>query len=74
MTCPATGPAVEREHPMRMTRSTSGPRRAEAEAQAVSVRSRAKGDEGVLPFAGFLERVKTEIATRALAVKIEKKV
>ena len=46
----------------------------EAEAQAVSVRSRAKGDEGVLPFAGFLERVKTEIATRALAVKIEKKV
>jgi len=45
----------------------------EAEAQAVSVRSRAKGDEGVLPFADYLERVKTEIATRALAVKVEKK-
>ncbi len=44
----------------------------EAEAQAVSVRSRAKGDEGVLPFAAFLDRVKTEIATRALAVKVEK--
>lgn len=46
----------------------------EAEAQAVSVRSRAKGDEGVLPFATFLERVKTEIATRALAVKGEKSI
>ncbi len=45
----------------------------EAEAQAVSVRSRAKGDEGVLPFADYLERVKTEIATRALALKAEKK-
>ncbi len=41
----------------------------EAEAQAVSVRSRAKGDEGVLPFAAFIERVKSEIATRALPVK-----
>jgi threonyl-tRNA synthetase len=39
----------------------------EAEAQAVSVRSRAKGDEGVLPFADYLARLKTEIATRALA-------
>ncbi len=46
----------------------------EAEALSVSVRSRAKGDEGVLPFAGFLERVQTEIATRALAVKVEKSV
>ncbi|HEY0968230.1 MAG TPA: threonine--tRNA ligase [Opitutaceae bacterium] len=46
----------------------------EAEAQAVSVRSRAKGDEGVLPFAAFLERVKTEITTRALAVKGEKSI
>ena len=45
----------------------------EAEAQSVSVRSRAKGDEGVLPFASFLERVKNEIATRALPVKAEKK-
>ena len=38
----------------------------EAEAQSVSVRSRARGDEGVLPFAQFLEKLKTEIATRAL--------
>lgn len=45
----------------------------EAEVQAVSVRSRAKGDEGVLPFADFLARVKHEIATRALPVKAEKK-
>ncbi|MEO0054367.1 MAG: hypothetical protein RLZZ50_314 [Verrucomicrobiota bacterium] len=45
----------------------------EAEVQAVSVRSRAKGDEGVLPFADFLARVKQEIATRALPVKAEKK-
>jgi threonyl-tRNA synthetase len=44
----------------------------EAEARAVSVRSRAKGDEGVLPFTDFLERAKHEIATRALPVKIEK--
>ncbi len=41
----------------------------EAEARAVSVRSRAKGDEGVLPFAHYFERLKTEIATRALAGK-----
>jgi threonyl-tRNA synthetase len=45
----------------------------EAEIQAVSVRSRAKGDEGVLPFTAFLERVKHELATRALPVKAEKK-
>ncbi len=45
----------------------------EAEARSVSVRSRAKGDEGVLPFATFLERVKQEVATRALPVKAEKK-
>jgi threonyl-tRNA synthetase len=44
----------------------------EAEAQSVSVRSRAKGDEGVLPFAQFLERLKTEIATRALPEKAPK--
>jgi threonyl-tRNA synthetase len=41
----------------------------EAEAQAVSVRSRAKGDEGVIPFAQYLERVKVEVATRALPEK-----
>src|SRR5580658_28999 len=41
----------------------------EAEAQTVSVRSRAKGDEGVAPFAAFLEKIKTEIATRALPEK-----
>jgi threonyl-tRNA synthetase len=45
----------------------------EAEVRAVSVRSRAKGDEGVLPFADFLARVKSEIAARALPVKAEKK-
>jgi threonyl-tRNA synthetase len=38
----------------------------EAEAQAVSVRSRARGDEGVTPFGQYLEKVKAEIATRAL--------
>jgi threonyl-tRNA synthetase len=41
----------------------------EAEAQAVSVRSRARGDEGVQPFAAWLEKLKVEIATRALPVK-----
>ena len=41
----------------------------EAEAQAVSVRSRARGDEGVQPFTDYLARLKTEIATRALPVK-----
>jgi threonyl-tRNA synthetase len=41
----------------------------EAEAQAVSVRSRARGDEGVISFAPFLERLKEEIRTRALPDK-----
>jgi threonyl-tRNA synthetase len=41
----------------------------EAEAQSVSVRSRAKGDEGVQPFAQFFERLKAEIAARALPEK-----
>ena len=41
----------------------------EAEAQSVSVRSRAKGDEGVIPFARFLERAKAEVANRALQEK-----
>src|SRR5690606_38651650 len=45
----------------------------EAEAKAVSVRSRAKGDEGVQPFADYLARVVEEIKTRALPVKAEKK-
>ena len=39
----------------------------EAEAQTVSVRSRAKGDEGQIPFAAFLERLGEEVSTRALA-------
>jgi threonyl-tRNA synthetase len=41
----------------------------EAEAKAVSVRSRARGDEGVQPFADYLARLKAEIATRALPAK-----
>jgi threonyl-tRNA synthetase len=41
----------------------------EAEAQSVSVRSRAKGDEGVMPFAAYLGKIKSEIATRALPEK-----
>ena len=41
----------------------------EAEARAVSVRSRAKGDEGVLPFSEYLQRLKQEVATRALPEK-----
>jgi threonyl-tRNA synthetase len=41
----------------------------EAEALSVSVRSRARGDEGVQPFAAYLEKLKTEIATRALPQK-----
>jgi hypothetical protein len=44
----------------------------EAETQSISVRSRAKGDEGIMPFADYLARLKTEIATRALAVKTAK--
>ncbi|MBI4626615.1 MAG: threonine--tRNA ligase, partial [Verrucomicrobia bacterium] len=38
----------------------------EAETQSVSVRSRARGDEGVQPLAQYLERLKAEIASRAL--------
>jgi len=41
----------------------------EAEAQTVSVRSRARGDEGVKPFAEFVESVLAEIKTRALPQK-----
>jgi threonyl-tRNA synthetase len=38
----------------------------EAESGAVSVRSRARGDEGTAPFDAFLERLTGEIRTRAL--------
>jgi threonyl-tRNA synthetase len=39
----------------------------EAEARSASVRSRAKGDEGVMAFDAFLARATEEIRTRALA-------
>jgi len=42
----------------------------EAEAQAGSVRSRAKGDEGVMPLEAYLEKLRTEVQTRALPVKV----
>ncbi len=35
----------------------------EAEARSVSVRSRARGDEGVLPFAQFAERCRPRSAS-----------
>ncbi len=41
----------------------------EAEAQSVSVRSRAKGDEGVLKVADVIARFKHEVATRTLPEK-----
>jgi threonyl-tRNA synthetase len=41
----------------------------EAEAQSVSVRSRARGDEGVVPFSQFLERLQGEIRNRTLPEK-----
>jgi threonyl-tRNA synthetase len=41
----------------------------EAEARAVSVRSRAKGDEGVMPFDAYFQRLLSEIRTRALPEK-----
>jgi len=44
----------------------------EAEARSASVRSRAKGDEGVLPFAQFKERLLAEINTRSLPQKTGK--
>jgi threonyl-tRNA synthetase len=44
----------------------------EAETLSVSVRSRAKGDEGTMLFADYLTRVVDEIKTRALPVKIER--
>ena len=41
----------------------------EAEANSVSVRSRARGDEGVMPADAFLAKLTTEVATRALPAK-----
>ncbi len=41
----------------------------EAEAQSVSVRSRAKGDEGVKPFTEFIDRLVGEIKGRTLPGK-----
>jgi threonyl-tRNA synthetase len=41
----------------------------EAEAKTVSVRSRARGDEGVMPFEAYLEKLRTEVQTRALPDK-----
>ncbi len=41
----------------------------EAESKAASVRSRAKGDEGAMPYAVFTERVVSEIRNRALPAK-----
>jgi threonyl-tRNA synthetase len=41
----------------------------EAEARSVSVRSRARGDEGVAPFDQFLEKVQAEIQSRSLSEK-----
>ncbi len=41
----------------------------EAEANSVSVRSRARGDEGVITADAYLAKLKSEIATRALPEK-----
>lgn len=41
----------------------------EAEVKSASVRSRAKGDEGAMPYAAFTERIVGEIRTRALPSK-----
>ncbi len=41
----------------------------EAETQSVSVRSRARGDEGVIALDAFVEKLKAEVATRALPDK-----
>jgi threonyl-tRNA synthetase len=41
----------------------------EAEANSVSVRSRARGDEGVMPADAFVAKLKTEVTTRALPDK-----
>ena len=41
----------------------------EAETQSVSVRSRARGDEGVISLEAFVAKLKAEVATRALPDK-----
>ncbi|HRJ47829.1 MAG TPA: threonine--tRNA ligase [Opitutaceae bacterium] len=41
----------------------------EAEANSVSVRSRARGDEGVITADAYLAKLRTEVATRALPEK-----
>jgi threonyl-tRNA synthetase len=41
----------------------------EAEARSVSVRSRARGDEGVLPVDQFVQRITEEVRSRSLSVK-----
>ncbi|HTX65302.1 MAG TPA: threonine--tRNA ligase [Opitutaceae bacterium] len=41
----------------------------EAEARAVAVRSRARGDEGVMPLDQFLEKLGAEVRARALPAK-----
>ena len=41
----------------------------EAEVRAVSVRSRARGDEGVVPFDQFVPKVLAEVRSRALSEK-----
>jgi threonyl-tRNA synthetase len=41
----------------------------EAETQSVSVRSRARGDEGVISLDAFVAKLKAEVATRALPDK-----
>jgi threonyl-tRNA synthetase len=41
----------------------------EAEARSVSVRSRAKGDEGVIAFDQFVPRIQEEIRSRSLSVR-----
>jgi threonyl-tRNA synthetase len=46
----------------------------EAEANSVSVRSRAKGDEGVMTADDYLAKVKQEITTRTLVVKTKPEV
>ena len=43
----------------------------EAEAKSVSVRSRARGDEGTMPVDAYIEKLRTEVATRALPAKKE---
>ena len=41
----------------------------EAEAKSVAVRSRARGDEGIMPVDAYIDKLRTEVATRALPDK-----